>query len=127
MNAYDPMTAPDPHAWLELSEQDRIDMAVEAHAEVAKRLPNPQMHAAMHVVVETQAAMGAELEVARTLERLIGEGLDRHDAIHAIASVCLEDIFAILKDKKKFSLEEYTGRLRKLSAQSWRSQADEGD
>lgn len=43
-------------------------------------------HAAFHLAVETQAATGFEPTV-RALERLRGQGLNRHDAIHAIGSV----------------------------------------
>ncbi len=40
-----------------------------------------------HVVVENQIALGDEIPVARNLHQLMAQGLDRHDAIHAIASV----------------------------------------
>jgi hypothetical protein len=46
-----------------------------------------RLHAAAHVIVENQAALGDATVVPATLDRLMREGLDRHDAIHAIAYV----------------------------------------
>ena len=48
------------------------------------RLPSPDAHAAVHAVVETQISMGDETPVRCTASRLMAEGLDRHEAIHAI-------------------------------------------
>ena len=127
MDNYNPMIAPDPTAWLDLPEQDRLDLALEAHADVAKRLPNPKIHAVMHVLVENQVAMREEPEVACALERLVREGLDRHEAIHAIASTCLEDLFTALRNKTVFSMEKYTKKISELSAESWLKNGDAGD
>ena len=44
------------------------------------------MHAVIHAIVENQIA-AAELPVRGTAQRLMSEGLDRHQAIHAIGSV----------------------------------------
>jgi hypothetical protein len=41
-----------------------------------------------HVIVENQAAQGLETPVRRTLARLQAEGLSRHDAVHAVGSIC---------------------------------------
>ena len=86
VRGYDPMKAPDPEWWLLLSEDDRNGLVLEYHRLARVEVPNATLHAAFHVIVETQAAMGDELPVARTLARLQIEGLDRHDAVHAIGS-----------------------------------------
>jgi hypothetical protein len=52
------------------------------------RLPNAQLHAVIHVVVENQLALGEEV-VVETLARLQREGLGRHDGVHAIGSFLL--------------------------------------
>ncbi|MGY4511289.1 hypothetical protein [Bradyrhizobium sp. USDA 3650] len=44
------------------------------------------MHAVIHAVVESQIA-DRELPVRAAAQRLMSEGLDRHEAIHAIRSV----------------------------------------
>jgi hypothetical protein len=56
---YDAHKAPDPEEWLEFDESDRIDQVMEYHRR--RRLPvcdNARVHAAAHVIVETQVAMG---------------------------------------------------------------------
>ena len=64
--------------------------------------------------------MGDELPVRSALERLLGEGLDRHDAIHAIASVLVSDMRRMMRQAKDFSLEKYCKQLNKLNAKAWR-------
>ena len=86
IGAYNPFTAPDPQAWLALDEQERIDLVVAYHRRAGIRFPREQAHAAIHVVVENQIA-DAKLPVRRIAQRLISEGLDRHEAVHAIGSV----------------------------------------
>ena len=60
-------------------------------------LPNDQVHAAIHMIVENQITLGDELPVQSTLERLISEGLDRHEAIHAIGEVLVEHMYILLQ------------------------------
>ncbi len=82
---YDPMVPPDADKWLSLDEQERIDLVMDYHNRKKVDLPNIRLHATFHVIVENQFALGDEIPVQRTLERLIIEGLDRHDAVHAVA------------------------------------------
>jgi hypothetical protein len=56
------------------------------------------VHAAIHVAVENQIAMGVEL-VGETVARLVAEGLDRHEAIHAIGALLAEDVFALARGR----------------------------
>ncbi len=86
MDGYDPERAPDPEWWLSLDESERMDLAQESQHE-DEQLPSPRSHAAIHLVIENQVAMGDEIPVAATLQRLLAEGLGRHDAVHAIGSV----------------------------------------
>ena len=94
---YDPLTAPDAEAWHELDESERIDLIAQYHRRAKIRLPNDQVHAAIHMIVENQITLGDELPVQSTLERLIGEGLDRHEAIHAIGEVLVEHMYSLLQ------------------------------
>jgi hypothetical protein len=87
MKRYDPLVAPDPESWLTTDEGERQRLVERYHRRQGVRLPNLRLHAVIHVVVESQVAMGDELPVAGTLARLITEGLDRHEAIHAIGNV----------------------------------------
>jgi hypothetical protein len=53
----------------------------------------------------------------------MSEGLDRHDALHAIGSVLAEHIHGMFTDKPvSEDHSEYFDRLLQLSAQSWRQQ-----
>jgi hypothetical protein len=117
--------APDPEEWLELDEQDRIDQVIDYHKRA--KLPvgqNNRVHAAAHVIVENQVAMGDATVVPATLARLMREGLDRHDAIHAIASVLMGIFFDVAKNPgKQVDINAAYGReLAELTAASWRSQ-----
>ena len=84
---YDPLRTPDAEQWLDLDEMERMDLVADYHRRARIKLPNPRLHATLHVIVENQILLADETPVAATLERLLAEGLDRHDAIHAIASV----------------------------------------
>ena len=84
---YDPLRPPDAEQWLDLDEMERMDLVADYHRCARIKLPNPRLHATLHVIVENQILLADETPVAATLDRLLAEGLDRHDAIHAIASV----------------------------------------
>jgi len=129
MKKYDPYHPVDPKQWLALDEGERLDMILKYHRRAGDPLPNPHIHAHFHTIVETQIAMGDELPVRATLERLMAEGLDRHDAIHAIASVLAGHIFDMLHGEvtEKDPNPAYFAGLEKLTAESWLSQAEEDD
>ena len=86
MKQYDPDRDPSPEEWLALDEQERIGLSEEYHRRHRIRIRNAKLHAVVHAIVENQLALGEPVVVA-TVARLRGEGLDRHDAIHAIGSV----------------------------------------
>ena len=119
---YDPQHAPDPNWWLALDEQERIDLALDHHRRARVRLPNAPIHAVIHTVVETQIALGDELSVARTLDRLQAEGLERHDAVHAIGSVLAGQMHSAVMGTETGNdlTEAYQRELDELSAESWR-------
>ena len=75
---------PDPNQWLALDEQAPIDAAMDYHRHAGIRLPRAEAHAKFYAIVESQIA-DAELPVRGTVERLMAEGIDRHEAIHASA------------------------------------------
>jgi len=120
MKRYDPERAPDPEAWLALDEQARIDLVSAHHRRTRVNLPSRQLHAAIHVVVENQLAERIAV-VQETVERLLVEGLDRHDAIHAIGSVVAEHLWKAVNEKWRGPdpQEEYFRRLETLTAREW--------
>jgi hypothetical protein len=127
MMRYDADKAPDPEAWLQLDEQERIDLAIKYHRRY--HLPmgeSPQMHGIAHVIVENQVAAGDATVVPVTLARLMREGLDRHDALHAIGSVLMGIVFDVISQKLDTGVDihpRYGRELSELTAASWRAQA----
>ena len=121
MREYDPLHPPDPTEWLTLDEDERIQLVRDYHEREGVKLPSLQAHAAVQAIVETQVAMGSELPVASTLTRLQSEGLDRHDAIHAIGSVLVAQFHGIaLGGVAVDPNPAYAAALERLNAKSWR-------
>ncbi|GHD61074.1 hypothetical protein GCM10017083_47980 [Thalassobaculum fulvum] len=129
MKRYDPNVAPDPEGWLALDEAKRLAMVADYHRQKRIRVPQRDLHAATHVIVENQAALGEELPVRRTIERLIGEGLDRHEAVHAVGCILMEQLSALMQDgsSAEFNTPLYCARLETLTVESWRSDFGEPD
>jgi len=81
----------------------------------------------MHAVVENQIAEGDQLPVRRILLRLMAEGLDRHQAIHAIASVLAGHIHEKLSETSAEADRNagadinapYFAELERLTAKAW--------
>jgi len=122
MDQYDPLNAPDAEEWLALDESERLALVRRFHQRARLRLPNLTVHAVAHAIVENQIALGDETPVARTALRLMAEGLDRHQAIHAIGAV----LFGTINDMTKQPAanadpnQRYYAELEQLSAESWR-------
>lgn len=121
MSTYDPDTPPSPTDWLDLDESLRLLLVTEYHqGDIAdSRL---RLHAAIHVVVENQIALGEEV-VIDALARLQREGLSRHEAIHAIGTAVSDHLFEIIKteaDDEHKPPSTYVERVKGLTAESWR-------
>ena len=82
-----------------------------------------QVHAVIHVVVERQIALGDEIPVRRTVRRLMSEGLDRHEAIHAVGSVLAGHMNDLVRRGEPKAGEDpntaYYAALATLSAEEW--------
>ena len=121
MRQYDPLRTPEPSSWLALDEAERIQLILQYHEREQVAVPNLRAHAAFHAIVETQVAMGDELPVAATLARLQSEGLDRHEAVHAIGSVLAEQFHGVAWGAAPNDLNSaYVAALERLNAKSWR-------
>ena len=120
METYDPETAPDTAEWLELEEDERISRISAYHRHAKIKLPNLNIHAALHAVVENQIA--EELQTVReTVARLKEAGLSRHDAIHAVGSVLVGRLQVLMREggPAQFEVEAYSQDLRSLAAGGW--------
>jgi hypothetical protein len=123
MARYDPDASPTPTDWLRTDEAERIESVSAYHRRNKIKLPNLQLHAVVHVVVENQIALGEEI-VVNTMARLRAEGLSRHDALHAIGSVLAENLYELLRQDKGATDEpyrRYLERLQRLTAEKWRA------
>ncbi len=126
MESYDPMENPDPTQWLALDEDEHIFLVEEFHEREGVDLPNIRLHASFHAVVETQLASGDPPQTVDTLARLLGEGLDRHDAIHAIGSILSEVIYHAMKNPAENDdpTQAYIEGLKNLSVEKWLASGD---
>jgi hypothetical protein len=126
---YDPLKAPDPKEWLSLDEGERIVLAEDYHVRERIQIPGLRAHAVIHSVVETQIAEGDQLPVKATLSRLMAEGLDRHDAIHAIGSVLLRHMQRLFQHVPMGAdpNARYYAELEALTPESWELDFSEPD
>lgn len=122
MKRYDPSKAPPAAEWLELDEPERIELVRQYHKRERIELPNVNVHAVVHAIVENQLAAGLA-KVQDALQRLQGEGLDRHDAVHAIGSVLAEHMWKLANKPQAEGDPNaaYFAALDRLTAESWRN------
>jgi hypothetical protein len=111
-----------PASWLEDDETVRAATVESYHRSLSNHpaMPNPRLHALMHVIVENQLAADQPVEVRPTLERLVDDGLTRHEAIHAIGSVVAEQLFKVMNEGVDLDRDFVTRSLARLRAAAWR-------
>jgi hypothetical protein len=120
MQNYDPMLEVDPKEWDLLDDGERISVVIKYHQEASIELPDEYTHALLHVVVENQIAQGQQIPVEAVLRRLTDENLDRHDAIHAIASVLANHMYELMHgEDARLGNDKYYAELEKLTAENW--------
>lgn len=123
MNQYDPEVAPDAPAWLALDEAARMQLTEAFHRDTRVRLERSarKLHAAVHAIVETQLATAHDPAV-RALERLMADGLTRHDAVHAIGNVVAQHVHGVMQGREgeRPSREAYDRQLEELNGTRWR-------
>lgn len=121
MEKYDPMLDVDSEQWEALDTDERINFVMEYHQEAGTEAPPDEYsHALLHVVVENQIALGNETPVETAFHRLLDGNLDRHDAIHAIASVLVNHMYGLMHgDDRAQGNNEYYAEIEKLTAEKW--------
>jgi hypothetical protein len=118
--AYHADETPDPVAWLALDE-DMRRLAVEFfhHAETPHATAeSPRLHAITHLIVENQIAADHP-EVNSALKRLIHEGLSRHDALHAIGTVALAQLWQVTQEGREPDHAAYAATVDALTKDDW--------
>jgi uncharacterized protein YoaH (UPF0181 family) len=119
---YDPEIQPNAEDWFALDEQERISLAERFHRRAKIDLPSVKAHAAFHAIVENQIALNLGPAV-RAIPRLMKQGLSRHDAIHAVASVLTDQLYEQAKAESHDSAEvlqaRYDAEVERLNAKEW--------
>jgi hypothetical protein len=75
---------------------------------------NPILHIQIHATVENQLEQDSPAGVREIVEELLGRGISRHDAVHAVGSVLIQEIYGILKEQRAFEPERYLSDLHRL-------------
>jgi hypothetical protein len=124
-DSYDPASAPEPAAWLAEPERERMRAVSTFHMVNRLKSSNAKAHAAIHVIVENQIAMGQGPTV-RAMARLQSQGLSRHDSVHAVGSVVSSYMFKAMREPGESSPEnsqpQINAALERLTAESWRKE-----
>ena len=126
MRSYDPDIGPDLAVWETMDEGEQINLVTAYHRRTGTGLPNPLLHATIHVVVENQIALGSQIPVRSTLARIEQEGLDRHEAVHAIGSILAGHMYDLVRGAAPSDDPNaaYYQRLESLAAGEWRAHAE---
>jgi len=106
--------------WLNLDEAVRLELIEEYVEDFEKEIDSSKknIHASVHMVVENQLALGEE-PALNAYSRLLRQGLNRHETIHAIGAVIFADIYEAMQNKDNKPITSYKSRLRKLTAKKW--------
>ena len=106
--------------WLNLDEAVRLELIEEYVEDFEKEIDSSKknIHASVHMVVENQLALGEE-PALNAYSRLLRQGLNRHETIHAIGAVIFTDIYEAMQNKDNKPITSYKSRLRKLTAKKW--------
>jgi hypothetical protein len=119
LTKYDPDRAPDPERWRAQNEMELIDIVQRYHRRERIWLADERAHAALHVMVENQVALGDATPVGAAVDRLMGEGMSRHDAIHAVGAVLDKHVYRAHSTGVPVSREAYYADIRAVTREGW--------
>ena len=75
---------------------------------------NPVLHITMHEVVANQLWADDPPEVWATAKRLVGDGYDRHEVLHMLASVVAGEVFEIMGNEQVHDIDRVRQALAAL-------------
>jgi hypothetical protein len=119
LTEYDPDRAPDAERWLAQDEMGLVDLVQRYHRAERIPLPDERVHAALHVMVENQVALGDRTPVRQAVDRLMGEGMSRHDAIHAVGAILSRHMHQARDAGVPVSRERYFDDVRAVTLDRW--------
>jgi hypothetical protein len=83
--------------------------------EINGQIVSPFVHTVLHTIVDSQIRTEQPEFVVKTLNRLLGQGLEEHEALHAIIASFADIHFASFRQGKPFDQLDYESRLGYLS------------
>jgi hypothetical protein len=127
IDSYNPLNPPNPEEWLAIDESERLHLVEEFVWENEPGIEGEMSHVALHVMIENQIALGDETPVKAVHERLMREGLDRHDSIHAIGTAFSEMLWENKGIPEQGAQEDFFERVEALTATKWLAMAEDED
>ncbi len=86
--------------------------------EIEGKIVNPFVHTVFHVMIDKQITDESPDFVAETYQRLLDEGVESHDALHAIIGVYAEIYFSMMRQGETFSNLDYKEQLSRLDKEN---------
>jgi hypothetical protein len=111
-----------PEGWDALDEKERLSRVAryhEAALSAEKQPPQPSAHAGLHVIVELQLHSDKPPEARLALQRLRGDGLSRHDAVHAIGWLAADHMRRAMQARTPVDEKAYALDLSQLTRDRW--------
>ena len=115
--------------WLARDEAERVAEVESYHQALLpdnQCPPNLKLHATLHVLVENQLAMNDPVEAAAAIDRLVADGLSRHDAVHAVGWLVSDYMNEAVKKQQPIDREGYVNELKTFDAERWMMLAGAG-
>ena len=83
--------------------------------EVNGMIVNPFVHTVLHVTIDRQLQLEDPQHVATAYVRLVGQGMDEHEALHAIIAIYANLHFAKTRRDMQFDALAYETQINSLS------------
>ena len=124
-NVVQPGETSEPKRLVAAAGAERVRVIATFHVVHRLKSSNAKAHAALHTIVENQAATGFGPTV-RALARLQSQGLTRHEAVHAVGSVLSRFMFAAMEGSSQTDSQALQSgintSIEALDAESWRKE-----
>jgi hypothetical protein len=80
---------------------------------------NPRVRAVLYEVLDNQLRDNDPPETKETLDRLVGQGIERDEARRLITCVIADEVFMILKENATFDTKRFARKLSMLPEMPW--------
>ncbi len=83
--------------------------------EINGKVVSPFVHTVLHVTIDKQLQVGDPDFVRETYDRLISEGIEEHEGLHAIMGVYSDLYFTSFRKGRQFDNLDYESQLANMS------------